>query len=42
MLGFEVQRLLLNNQLADSHLDELIYNYFLTEFIPDLFIQILR
>ena len=41
MLRSEVQRLLLNNQLANSYLDELIDDYFLTEFIPDLFIQIL-
>ena len=41
MLRSEVQRLLLNNQLANSYLDEMIEQYFLTEFIPDLFIEIL-
>eukprot|EP01083_Nonionella_stella_P025152 69293_1 len=42
LLNKEIQTLLLNNELANTYLDQLISEYFLTEFVPDLLIEILE
>ena len=39
--SLNIQRLLMNNELANAYLDDLINEYFRSEFIPDLLIEIL-